>query len=79
MAQINVVTTKEEQETVLQALKTIDGAVAPVSKIASVAGMRDSRVRYALIDLVDANRIEKVAHRAFNKHYVRYSYNVLEK
>lgn len=77
MAQINVVTTKEEQDKVLQALVELDGAVVPVSKIASIAGLKQSRARYAIIDLLDAGRIEKVPHRAFNKHYVRYSYNVL--
>lgn len=77
MAQINVTTTSDEQEKVLQAIKELDGAVAPVSKIAVLAGLKASRVRYAIIDLVDAGRVEKVPHRAFNKHYVRYSYNIL--
>ena len=77
MAQINVVTTQEEQEKVLQVLKGLDGAITPVSKIASIAGLGPSRVRYVLVDLLDAGRIERVPHKAFNKHYVRYSYNVL--
>lgn len=77
MAQINVVTTEEEREKVLQAIREIDGAVVPVSKIAALAGVKESRARYAIIDLIDACKIEKVPHRAFNKHYVRYSYNVL--
>jgi len=77
MAQINVVTTGEEQEAVLQAIKDLDGVVAPVSKIATMSGLKASRARYAIIDLIDAGKIEKVPHRAFNKHYVRYSYNVL--
>ena len=77
MAQINVVTTKEEQDAVLQALVDLDGAVAPVSKIADMAGIKQSRARYAILDLLEAGRIEKVPHRAFNKHYVRYSYNIL--
>lgn len=77
MAQINVVTTKEEQDKVLQVLKELDGAVTPVSKIARMADLGQSRARYAILDLLEAGRIEKVPHRAFNKHYVRYRYNVL--
>ncbi len=77
MAQINVTTTQDEQDKVLQALRELDGAMAPVSKIAIMAGLKQSRARYALIDLVEAGKVEKVPHRAFNKHYIRYSYNVL--
>jgi len=77
MAQINVVTTKEEQDKVLQALVELNGVVAPVSKIAALANLKQSRARYAILDLLEAGRIEKVPHRAFNKHYVRYSYNIL--
>lgn len=77
MAQINVVTTKEEQEAVLQVLQELNGEVTPVSKIAALADLKQSRARYAILDLLEAGRIEKVPHRAFNKHYVRYSYNVL--
>lgn len=77
MAQINVVTTQEERDAVLEVLKEINGAVVPVSKIADAANLSYSRARYALLDLVEAGKVEKVPHRAFNKHYVRYSYNVL--
>lgn len=77
MAQINVVTTEEEQAKVLQAIRELNGAVTPVSKIACMAGLGQSRARYAILDLLEAGKIEKVPHRAFNKHYVRYSYNVL--
>ena len=77
MAQINVTTTADEQAKVLQALYDLNGEVAPVSKIASMCGLKQSRARYAIIDLIDAGKVEKVPHRAFNKHYVRYSYNVL--
>lgn len=77
MAQITVVTTKEEQDAVLHVLRELNGEVTPVSKIAALAGLRQSRARYAIIDLLDAGLIEKVPHRAFNKHYVRYSYNII--
>ena len=77
MAQVIITTTNEEQEKVLHALKDLNGETAPVSAIARMAGLRDSRVRYAIQDLVDAGRIEKVPTKAFNKHYVRYCYIVL--
>lgn len=77
MAQINVVTTKEEQLAVLRVLNDLRGDVTPVARIAQLAGLKQSRARYAIIDLIDAGCIEKVPHRAFNKHYVRYSYNVI--
>lgn len=79
MAQVNITTTQEEQSKVLKVLLELNGAVTPVSKIADMADMKQSRARYAIMDLLDAGKIEKVPHRAFNKHYVRYSYNVLEK
>ena len=77
MAKINVITTKEEQDAVLEALDVINGEIVPVSKIAAAADLPYSRARYALLDLIEAGKVEKVPHRNFNKHYVRYSYNIL--
>lgn len=77
MAQITITTTNDEQDVVLQALKELNGKVAAVSAIAKMTGLRQSRVRYAIQDLVDAGRVKKIPTKAFNKHYVRYSYEVL--
>lgn len=77
MAQITVTTTAEERNAVLKVLVELNGTVTPVSKIAKLAGLKQSRARYALLDLVEAGKVEKVPHRAFNKHYVRYSYTVV--
>lgn len=77
MAQFIVNTTTEEQNKVLQVIVELNGETAPVSTIARMACMGHSRVRYAIQDLVDAGRIEKVPTKAFNKHYVRYCYKVL--
>lgn len=77
MAQINIETSKEEQEKVLSVLKELNGEVTPVSTIASMSGLRAARTRYVLMDLVEQGRVERVPSKAFNKHYVRYSYNVL--
>lgn len=77
MAQFIVNTSEEERNKVLQALVELNGATTPVSAIARIANLKQSRVRYAIQDLIDAGRIEKVPTKAFNKHYVRYCYKVL--
>ena len=77
MAQITISTSNEEQDKVLEVLKELNGKVVAVSAIAKLAGMKDSRVRYAIQDLVDAGKVRKVPTKAFNKHYIRYSYEVL--
>lgn len=76
MANIIIVTMPEEQEAVLKALRELDGKVTPVAEIARMAGLGQTRARYVLLDLQEAGKIERVAHKAFNKHYVRYSYIV---
>lgn len=77
MAQINIVTTEEERTKVLQAIKKIEGEIVSVTKIAALAGLKHSRVRYVIVDLIDAGLIERVPRRLFNKRYIRYSYNIL--
>lgn len=77
MAQFTVTTTAEEREKVLKAVKEVEDKTVPVSEIARLAGLKDSRARYALQDLVDAGRIAKVPTKAFNKRYVRYCYKIL--
>lgn len=77
MANITITTTPEEQQVVMNAIKKVEGKVAAVSTLASLTGLPQSRVRYALVDLLDAKKIERVPVKAINKHYVRYSYRVL--
>lgn len=77
MASITIETTPEEQEAVLEAIKEIDGKIVPVSKIAEMAGLNQTRTRYVIIDLIEQSRIARVPHKAFNKHYVRYSYKII--
>lgn len=77
MAQFMVETTEEEQEAVLEALKEIGEQTVPVRIIAEMVNMRQSRVRYVLIDLEQAGKIERIVSKAFNKHYVRYAYRVI--
>ena len=76
MAKINVSTTEEERKAVLEALKDIDGEVVSVTTISKIAGLSSSRARYAIMDLLEEGKIERVPYRAMNKHYVRYSYNI---
>ena len=77
MAKFVIETTREEQEAVIKVLKQLEGETVPVEAIASKTGLRPSRVRYVIIDLIDAGKIERIATKAFNKHYVRYTYKVL--
>lgn len=77
MAQFVVETTPEEREAILNVIKQIEGQTVPVRVIAEMADMSQSRARYALIDLLEARKIERVASKAINKHYVRYSYKLL--
>lgn len=77
MAQINIVTTAEEQEQVLKAVKELEGTVVSVSEIARVAKMNQNRVRYVIADLLEAGKITRKPVKAFNKHYIRYKYEVL--
>lgn len=77
MAQINIVTTPEEQEIVLKAIATLSGQTVAVSDIAKKAGLNQNRVRYVITDLEEASKIKRIPTKAFNKHYIRYSYEVL--
>jgi len=72
---IAITTTPDEQEKVLEVVRTIDSTKAiSVARLAEMANMNASRVRYAIADLVDQGRIVRVPIRAFNKNYIRYSY-----
>lgn len=77
MARFVIETTPDEQQAVLNVLKKVQGQTIPVSAVAKMAGMSDSRTRYAILDLLESKKIERVPSKATNKHYVRYSYNVL--
>lgn len=77
MPQITIETTVEEQEAMLKVIKAHDGEVLPVRVLADEAGLRQSRARYVIVDLLEADKITRQAHKAYNKHYVRYSYSVL--
>lgn len=76
MAQIIIKTSEAEQAKVLKVLLELRGAVTPVSTIAKLAGLKQTRTRYIIMDLVEQGRVTRVATKAFNKHYVRYSYTV---
>ena len=78
MAQINITTTVEEQNKVIQAIKELQGKTVPVSEIASVANLNQNRVRYVIADLLEAGKITREATKAYNKHYVRYKYFIAE-
>ena len=73
MPKITIETTAEEQEAVIKAIRVLEGQVVAVRVIAEEAGLPQTRARYALIDLIEAGKVERIASKAFNKHYVRYS------
>lgn len=77
MAQINIVTTEEEQICVLDAIKKLTGKTVAVSAIAREANMNQNRVRYVISDLEEAGKIKRIPTKAFNQHYIRYMYEVL--
>lgn len=76
LAQITIVTTPEEQEIVLKAIATLSGQTVAVSDIAKKAGINQNRVRYVITDLEEAGKIKRIPTKAFNKHYIRYKYEV---
>ena len=78
MAHIIITTTAEEQTKVLSALKDFKGKTVAVSEIARKACMNPNRVRYVISDLVDAGRILRIPTKAFNKHYIRYKYEITQ-
>lgn len=77
MAQINITTTVEEQEEVLKAIKALEGQTVSVSAIAKETNLNQSRVRYAIVDLLEAGKIRRIPVKAFNVHYIRYKYEVM--
>lgn len=77
MAQINIVTTAEEQDKVIKALKNLVGQTVAMTRIAKEASLNPNRVRYVITDLEEAGKIRRVPTKAFNEHYIRYRYEVL--
>lgn len=77
MAKFIIETTSEEQSKVLNMLKLYEGEELSARTIADAICMSKSRVRYILQDLVDAGKIERVATKAYNNHYIRYSYRII--
>ena len=78
MAHIIVNTTAEEHADVLKAIKSLTNKTVAVSEIAWYAQMNPNRVRYVITDLVEAGKIKRIPTKAFNKHYVRYKYEIVE-
>lgn len=77
MAKFTIETTQEEQEAVLKAIKTFEGVTVSMRALAAEAKMPQSRARYAVLDLIEANKVARVPTKAFNEHYVRYTYKIL--
>lgn len=78
MAQINIVTTEEEQNSVLEVIKENNGSTLTMATIGNLSGINPNRVRYVIADLLEAGKISREPTKAYNKHYVRYSYSIVE-
>ncbi|GEM_PF-3851376 len=79
MALITIKTTYDEQKKVLKAVEMFEGKVVSVADLSNWAGLSQSRVRYALMDLIDQGLVERTPTKAFNKNYIRYSYRLTHK
>lgn len=78
MAIIKITTSEDERKRVIEAIKIVQGETVPMTVIASYAGMNPNRVRYVITDLLEDGRIKREATKAYNKHYLRYKYFVVE-
>lgn len=76
MAQFIVETTPEEQEAAMEAVRQVEGKTISMAKLAEIGGLSQSRMRYAIIDLIEAGKVERIATKSYNKRYVRYSYRL---
>jgi predicted HTH transcriptional regulator len=79
MATIKITTTEEEQNKVLEAIKELPNESVSMAVIAKKAGLSTSRVRYAIADLVDSNKIRKIPTKCINPRYIRYKYEIVLK
>lgn len=77
MAQITINTTAKEQQMVLDAIKQLGDETISVYTIAKLVGLNPSKTRYVILDLIAAKKIKRIPVKAFNKHYIRYRYEVL--
>mgnify|MGYP001302958823 CR=1 FL=1 len=77
MAKINIHTTKDEQDLVLIALGGFKDKVVSTYTISKLVGLSPSKVRYVIMDLEEAGKVRRIPVKAFNKHYIRYKYEIL--
>lgn len=78
MASINIVTTPEEQNIILEAIKSVEGSTISVTKLGRLAKLNPNRVRFIVQDLIDAGKVQRIPTKAINSHYIRYSYKVVK-
>ena len=77
MAKFEIATTPEAQAKVYEVLKQVQGKTIAVAAIAKLAKMNSSKVRYVILDLIDLGKVKRKQEKAFNEHYIRYSYEIL--
>lgn len=74
MANTKDIYTDDEKKLMLQAIRKLKGASASVAKMANSVGLNPNRARFVLDVLIESGKVEKIPVKAFNKHYIRYTY-----
>lgn len=74
MANVKDIYSDDEKKLMLQAVRKLKGASASVAKMANSVGLNPNRARFVLEVLIETGKVEKIPVKAFNKHYIRYTY-----
>lgn len=69
--------TDTQVKKVLIYLKRHPGEVLAVADIANTLHFPHSTIRYLLVDMEERGLIKRIPTKAFNCHYIRYTYEVL--
>ena len=77
LAQINITITEEEKEQMLKAIRQANGKTISVAKLAKSVGMNPNRARFVIEELLQENKIKRNVTKAYNRKYIRYSYEIL--
>jgi hypothetical protein len=77
MAIITVKIFDHEKEAMLKAVKKFKGKTVAVSALSREAGINPNRGRFVLDELLQEDKVKKIATKAYNPQYVRYTYEVI--
>ena len=77
MATVTINIEPWEKDKIVAAVKKFKGKTVSVALIAKEAGLNPNRSRFIVAELLEEGRIARTTTKAFNKRYIRYSYEVL--